>query len=193
MKLVLLVLYILTLQTLGAQSAGLDDPKLTLSERYKLMKSKASTYGEYKVVKELDLDLFYKTLRDSLQATKTGLINSNKSITALQVKVDSLEATIQQKEASVQDILYDSTHITVLGINFSKAFFIGLVAILIAGMIAGLVIVIGRMRVIQHAFKEKSALAAEIASEYASYKLKAMEKQTKLARDLQTELNRPGR
>lgn len=193
MKLVFIVLFFLTIQTLGAQSARLDDPKLTLAERYALMKSKAQTYDEYKVVKEADLDVVYKTMRDSLQATKTGLLNSNKSLSTLQAKIDSLQIAIQLKESSVQDILYDSTHISVFGINFNKAFFKGLVAILIVAMIAGLVTTIARMRLIQRAFKEKSDLAAEIALEYSTYKLKAMEKQTKLARDLQTELNKPGR
>ena len=193
MKLVLLVLCLLTLQTLGAQSARLDDPKLTLAERYALMKSKSQTYGEYKAVKETDLDFVYKTLRDSLQATKNVLSTSNKSIANLQAQTDSLKASIQQKEASVQDIIYDSTHISVLGINFNKALFTGLVAILMAVMIVGLVTVIGRMKLMKQALKEKSDLAAETASEFAAYKLKAMEKQTKLARELQTELNKPGR
>jgi hypothetical protein len=179
--------------TLDAQPGRLDDPRLTLAERYALMKSKAQTYGEYKVVKETDLDAVFKTMRDSIQATKNILSSSNKSITNLHAQTDSLRTSIQKKEASVQDIIYDSTHISVLGINFNKAFFIGFVAILMAAMIVTLVTVIGRMKLMQHSLKEKSDLAAETASAYAAYKLKAMEKQTKLARDLQTELNKPGR
>jgi hypothetical protein len=193
LKFFLLAFFLLTLLTLDAQPGRLDDPRLTLAERYALMKSKAQTYGEYKVVKETDLDAVFKTMRDSIQATKNILSSSNKSITNLHAQTDSLRTSIQQKEASVQDIIYDSTHISVLGINFNKAFFIGFVAILMAAMIVTLVTVIGRMKLMQNSLKEKSDLAAETASAYAAYKLKAMEKQTKLARDLQTELNKPGR
>lgn len=188
-----LLLCLITMQTLCAQPTSLDDPKLTLAERYALMKSTAETYRDFKVVKEVNLDAVYKTMRDSLQASKIVLSNSNKSIAALQAQADSLRISNQQTEASMQVVIYDSTHISVLGINFSKAFFVGMIAIMLGIILVGLVMIIGRMKLMQKALKEKSELSAETALEYTEYKRHAMDKQTKLARELQTELNKPGR
>lgn len=192
-KLIFLLFLIFIQQISGAQPARLADPNLTLSERYLLMKTKAQTYGDYKAVKETDLDAVYQIMRDSLQTTRVSLSNSNKSIFTLHGQVDSLESAIRLKETYVQTIIYDSTHISVLGMNLQKAFYKGLVGILMAIMIIALIIIIGRMRLMQRALKEKSDLAEETAVAYAEYKRQAMEKQTRLARELQTELNKPGR
>jgi len=157
------------------------------------MKSKSQTYGEYKVVKEVDLDGAWKTMGDSIQAGKVLIANSNKTIAALQAQVDSLRAFVQQKEASVQEVMYDGTHISVLGIDFGKSFFKVLVFILLALLTAGMITAVGRMKFMHRSLVAKTELADETAQEFAEYKRRAMEKQTKLARELQTELNKPGR
>jgi hypothetical protein len=192
-KSILLIVLILVQQQLMAQSSGIDASKLTVAERYQLMKAKSQTYGEYKAIKESDLDGTWKVMKDSLQANRVLLSQLNQHINALQARVDSIQLAIQQTEASVQDIKFDSTHINVLGINFNKLFFLSLMGAILAVLIIGVFALIGRMKLIQLTLKAKSELAETTLREFDEYRKKAMEKQSKLARELQTELNRPGR
>jgi hypothetical protein len=192
-KVVLLMYCGLAFQVLSAQGIKPDDSKLTLKERYALLKSKSQSYGEYKAVKESDLDGFWKTLRDSLQAGKGSLEKSNGSIAGLNARVDSFRTAIQLKDESVQEIRHDSTHISILGISFPKALFKIIVLALVAVLSMGLITVSGRMKFMQRSWKAKTEEFDALVAEYAEHKHKAMEKQIKLARDLQTELNKSGR
>jgi hypothetical protein len=176
--------------SIPAQAAMVDDKKLTLHERFLIMKTKSQSYNDYKVIKETVLDGVWKITRDSMAAKKAELANLNKSIADLKSEVNASKTTLQQKEASMLDVLYDSTHITVLGIPMTKQFFLGAIAIVLAGLVIGLLLVSGRLKQMYTSVKEKSELALAIHSEYEEYKRKALDKQTKLSRELQNERNK---
>jgi hypothetical protein len=192
-KIVLLVCCSFVFQMLDAQAVKPDDAKLTLAERYALLKSKSQSYGEYKAVKESELDALWKTIRDSIRTTKMVQEKSITTQARLNAQMDSVQLAIQQKEESIREIRYDSTHISVLGIGFPKALFKIIVLGLLAILSIGLGSMIGRMKFLKTSLKSKTEELEGLTHEYTEYKRKAMEKQIKLARDLQTELNKSSR
>jgi hypothetical protein len=188
------ILLIGVLMVIGAAaqtaSDALKSDNQTLRERYLLMKTKSQNYQDYKVIKENLLDSWWKIVTDSLQAKQAAIRQSKADASKLQAELNQSMETLKAKEGSMQDVVYASTHIKVLGIDFDKGFFAGLVGILILGLgiaIATLVYTLGVSRKNQ---KEKSDLAAAISAEYEEYKRKAMDKQTKLSRELQNERNK---
>jgi biopolymer transport protein ExbB/TolQ len=188
------ILLIGVLMVIGAAaqtaSDALKSDNQTLRERYLLMKTKSQNYQDYKVIKENLLDSWWKIVTDSLQAKQAAIRQSKADASKLQAELNQSMETLKAKEGSMQDVVYASTHIKVLGIDFDKGFFAGLVGILILGLgiaIAALVYTLGVSRKNQ---KEKSDLAAAISAEYEEYKRKAMDKQTKLSRELQNERNK---
>ena len=170
--------------------AAVEDKTLTLQERYLIMKTKSQTFNDYKVIKEVVLDGVWKITRDSIATRKAMLAKANANIADLKTQVDSSKSALVQKEASMQDVLYDSTHISVLGIPMGKSFFIGAVAGLLAVLILALVLVSGKLKLMYSSQNEKSELALAIHSEFEEYKRKALDKQTKLSRELQNERNK---
>ena len=173
-----------------AAQPSVEDKTLTLQERYLIMKSKSQSYNDYKVIKETVLDGVWKIIRDSMNTKKAALAGANKTIAELKGEVSTSKETLQQKESSMQDIEYDSTHITVLGIGMSKSFFVGLVGVVVLVLVLGVLLVSGRLKMMQSTVREKSELALAIHSEYEEYKRKALDKQTKLSRELQNERNK---
>lgn len=175
-----------------AQTAAdaLKNDTQTLRERYLLMKTKSQNYQEYKVIKEPVLDGLFKIFIDSVTAKQAAIRKSQTEINRLQAELDKSIETLKGKEDSMKDILHASTHITVLGIDFNKGFFAGMMGIIF--LIAALVIagVIYTMKVMRKNLSEKEELANSISAEYEEYKRKAMEKQTKLSRELQNERNK---
>lgn len=175
-----------------AQTAAdaLKPDNQTLRERYLLMKTKSQNYQEYKVIKEHILDGMWKIVLDSVTAKQAAINKSQAEIKQLQAELTKNIDALKAKEDSMKEIVHASTHITVLGIDFDKGFFAGMmgVILLLAGL--GIAAVVYSMKILRRNLAEKEELANSITSEYEDYKRKAMDKQTKLSRELQNERNK---
>ncbi|HYC84399.1 MAG TPA: hypothetical protein VEB86_04220 [Chryseosolibacter sp.] len=188
----LLLICVLTVGGAAAQTAtdALKNDNQTLRERYLLMKTKSQNYQDYKVIKENLLDAWWKIVVDSLQAKQAAIRNAHANVNKLQADLNQNIETLKSKEASMQDIVYASTHIKVLGINFDKGVFAAIVGVIILGLALTIAIIVYTLKLMRKNLNEKAELANSISREYEDYKRKAMDKQTKLSRELQNERNR---
>jgi hypothetical protein len=188
----LLLICVLLVAGAVAQPASdaLKNDNQTLRERYLVMKTKSQNYQDYKVIKENLLDSWWKIVLDSVQAKQAAIRTANANISKLQAELAQNTETLKAKEASMQDIVYGSTHIKVLGIEFDKGFFAGMVGIIILALGLTIAVIMYTLKMNRNNLKEKADLANEISREYEEYKRKAMDKQTKLSRELQNERNR---
>jgi hypothetical protein len=188
----LLLICVLSVVGAFAQTAAdaLKTDNQTLRERYLLMKTKSQNYQEYKVIKEHILDGMWKIVQDSVNAKQAAINQSKAEINRLQTELNTNIEALKAKEDSMKDIVYSSAHIKVLGIDFDKGFFAGMVGVIL--LLAGLAIagIVYSMKVMRRNLSEKEELANSIHAEYEDYKRKAMDKQTKLSRELQNERNK---
>jgi hypothetical protein len=162
----------------------------TLGERFLYMKSKSQSYGAYKVIKESTLDGVWKIAQDSLEAKKKALASANGGIKDLQNQLNQKIAAVAEKEKSMAAVEYDSTHIEVIGIPMLKGTFITVAAVTVAGLLLLLVLIIGRMKLQANALSERNLAVTALTNEFEDYKHRAMDKQTKLSRELQDERNK---
>jgi hypothetical protein len=169
---------------------AIEDKELPLDKRYVLMKDGSQTYQNYKVIKENILDGFWKMTSDSLMDQKQKLATANAEIVAMKTKAKLAMDSINIQKASMAEVIYDSTHITVLGIPFSKAVFLIAVASVVGALAFFLFGLLGRMKMLNSLVKEKALIATSITNEFEEFKKRAMEKQTKLSRELQNERNK---
>ena len=185
----LLVIFSITLANGQQENAALEGD-YPLNERFQVLKSKSQNYREYKVIRENVLDGFWRIVRDSVALKQAAISARDKDILDLKKQLSETQATLKEKEASMQEIVYDSTHINVLGINFSKSVFITTVGLIFGALILVALLMSGRLKLIQSSLKERADAFNSLSTEFEEYKRKAMEKQTKLSRELQTERNR---
>jgi F0F1-type ATP synthase membrane subunit b/b' len=188
------ILLICVLASVGvsAQTASdaLERDNQTLRERYLVMKNKSQNYQEYKVIKENILDGMWRIIQDSLDQKQVAIRQARAEINNLNKELDENKAALKTKEEGMQDVLYASTHISVLGIDFDKGFFAGMVGVIL--LLLGLVIAViyYTMKMMRKNLSEKVELMNSISAEYEEYKRRAMDKQTKLSRELQNERNK---
>lgn len=177
-------------QAQPAAQEALDNSNLTLHDRYESMKTKSQTYGDYKVIKEYILDGVWKISIDSIRANKVLLRGANTTISTLQTEVSRLQAELQQKEASMEEIVTASTHISVMGIDVDKSLFKVIAGLTFVGLLVLLGLMTGKLKLMYLSIREKMELITITSSEFESYKKKALERQTRLSRELQTERNK---
>ncbi len=166
------------------------DEKSTLRERFGVMKTKSQTFNDYKVIKEVVLDGVWKITMDSINSNKATVRDMRNKVASLETDLKNTQAALQQKEVSMEEITYAGTHISFFGINFEKKAFVGIVGICILGLLALLGIVAGKLKSQYSSLKEKSELVDATNNEFEDYKRKALDRQTKLSRELQNERNK---
>lgn len=192
MKQVVSILLITIVGSAFAQPAikAIEDKDLSLIERYNVMKSGSQTYEDYKVVKEFILEGFWKITIDSINKQRLMLTDAKSEIAELKNEVLAIQNELKTHQAAVDGITFQSSHISVLGIPFGKGTFIFLTATVIAGLAIAIFILLGRMKILNSGMKEKTLIAHTLTQEFEEYKRKALEKQTKLSRELQNERNK---
>lgn len=163
---------------------------LTTKERYLLMKSKAQSFKDYKVIKESVLDGVWKITQDSLQGKQQKITLANDSLKKLNLSLQQAAAAAKAKDDSLVEMTHAGTHVTLLGIDVLKSVFITITFSIIAALIIFLVVLFGRLKLIHINLKDKTGSLDSTQREFEEYKRKAMEKQTKLSRELQDERNK---
>ncbi|HOO10387.1 MAG TPA: hypothetical protein PKW06_10655 [Cyclobacteriaceae bacterium] len=175
-------------QTQAAEALAKDAK--TLNERYAVMKDKSETFNEYKVIKEYILDGMWKLTTDSIKKVHRDLAEARAGAAQLQMKLDGALAAVKAKENSMEEVEHAATHISVLGMDFGKGFFIGLVGFVLLGMVVLMGLVGGRLKMVYQSLREKIEMEDLINKEFENYKRKALDKQMKLSRELQNERNK---
>ncbi len=183
-----LLLISLAFSGLHAQDEEVQQPQ-DLSSQYDYLKSNSETFNEYKVIKEVRLDEFWKTVADSVAGIKQSLATSNQTIDEQSEKLNNLQSTIDEKEAEMALADHAMTHISFLGIDFSKSTYIIINVIIISTLI--LLIAVGYF---QYTHNKNNALEkikslADVEEKFEEFKKIAFEKQIRLNRELQTERN----
>ncbi len=181
---------VLTAPAQHAAEAALEKDSKSLKERFSVMKEKSQTYNDYKVIKETILDAMWKMTLDSISQLHAEITETRYEVSQLQNQLSAALAEVKHKEESMEEIVFASTHINVLGIDMSKKFFIGFVGIVVAGLLLLLGLISGRLKMMYYSLKEKIEVENLISSEFENYKRKALEKQMKLSRELQNERNK---
>ena len=179
-----------TLSSAQVATVSQEPKNLGLSERYKFMKSNAQTFQDYKVIKEITLDGFWKIVMDSVNVQKRLIASTNENTARVEATLNIAELTLKKEREAASQILFDSTHISIVGVDFSKKVFLTITAVVVA--LVGLLIsfIVGNMKLMRSNMKEKIVIADLISHEYEEFKRKALEKQTKLSRELQNERNK---
>ena len=177
----------------GAQiKAPADSVKAdpSLRGQYEFMLSKSKTINGYKLINPYRLSGFYKSVTDSIRTERSSRKNQNAKIAEQAKTITDLNDQIKGKESSLASSNSKVNEISFLGISFSKGTYNTIVWSLITGLALAFAFVTIRSAKNIHEAKYRSGLYEEISQEYQAFKVKANEKEKKLARELQDERNK---
>nr|WP_199077730.1 hypothetical protein [Pedobacter sp. ASV19] len=179
---------LLITQNTFAQDTTKTDP--SLSGQYQFMLSKSKTLYGAKLINPARLSGLWKNVKDTINTERKQLHASKAKINEQQKTITELKTQIEGKESSLASSNAKLNEISFLGIPFTKSTYNSLVWTLIIVLALALAFVVIRSAKHIHEAKYRSTLYQEIADEYQAYKVKANDKEKKLARELQDERNK---
>ncbi|WP_129716292.1 hypothetical protein [Pedobacter sp. SYP-B3415] len=188
-----LLLIVLCLTFFGAGAQVRDTSRNTdpsLRGQYNFMLSKSRNMNGYRLINPNRLSGLWKNVNDSLRAERSQLAKARTKIKEQAATIASLNKDISGKESSLNEATTRVDEIRFLGIPFNKGTYSTLVWSIIIVLGAALAFIIFRSASYRKEARYRVQLFQEVSEEYQQYKIKANEKEKKLARELQDERNK---
>ncbi|MBC7566014.1 MAG: hypothetical protein H7223_03525 [Pedobacter sp.] len=162
----------------------------SLQGQYQLMLSKSKTLNGYKLINPSRLTQFWKNVKDTIKTEKIRSTTAQQKILSLEKGVSGLKSEISGTESSLAATNAKMDQISFLGIAFSKSSYnVAVWAIIIVLALLLTIVFLRSAKSVQEA-KYRKGLYEEVSQEYHAYKVKANDKEKKLARELQDERNK---
>ncbi|WP_461789790.1 hypothetical protein [Pedobacter sp.] len=165
------------------------DPSLNGQYTFMLSRTRTSPDG-YKMIAKYRLDELWKNVMDTLRKEKADKKNLQQKLNDQNKTVNYLKTEISGKEASLTENTNKVNEISILGITFEKGTYNIMMWGIVGALTIALIIVIIRSGKSIGEAKHRTGLYNEIAEEYQAFKSKSVEKERKLARELQDERNK---
>ncbi|WP_293305056.1 hypothetical protein [Pedobacter sp. UBA5917] len=164
------------------------DPSLNGQYEFMLRKSK-SLYGA-RLINPTRLSALWKSVNDTLKKERKQLQQARQEIKSQAGNISNLKGEVNGKESSLANANAAVNEIKFLGIAFDKGTYNTIVWAIIIVLAIGLAIVIFQSGKLRHEAKYRTELYQEVADEFQAHKVKAKDKEMKLARELQDERNK---
>ncbi len=145
--------------------------------------------NEYRVVSLNRLNRFWRNAQDSLKNVRQDLRQTQDRVASQDSELNSLNASIREKDAIIAASEHESTHISVLGLDFPKTGFLNffwITVLVLALLLAG---AIYQYRSSQKVTSRTRQDYRKIQHELEEFRKTSLEKERRLRRELQTERN----
>ena len=136
------------------------------------------------------ISALWKNFSDTLNITKRKLVDINGKLSIQAKKADSLQTELSAKAQNLSVSNSRVDQVSLVGVPISKATYNLIMWGLVIAFGATAAIVIARSGIHSREAKYRTKLYSDLEEEYKAYKVKANEKEKKLARELQTERNK---
>ena len=162
----------------------------TINSQFDYLIRKSGKYQEYKVVKQTWLYILKAHVLDSLKAvhkdlkeTQAVVSNQNKEISALKENLSNTQTDLDQTNT-------EKDSISLFGMQMSKTNYKVLMWVIIAALLALLIFFIYKFKNSNDITRKAKNNLAEIEEEFDEHRRTALEREQKVRRQLQDEINK---
>lgn len=162
----------------------------TLENQYKTMKLNVSKWDGFLMIKEAPLNTFHKSMLDSVAGLEKTIASANSQVITAKSEIESLKKKLATTQEELEISLKKENELTTLGMPVNKNTFPGLLytiilVVLLIGAIAFFLYF--RSNVITKKTQKRNS---ELEEKLKTQKTIGLERETKLARELQNERNK---
>jgi len=162
----------------------------TIESQFDYLYRKSSSYQEYKVVKKTFYQKIKGNVLDSMQALKKDLVDTKKLVEVQGNEIKSLKSDLLTTNDNLISVTKEKDDIKFLGMPMTKASYNSLLWSIIFSLVALLLFFIFRFKSSNTITVQSKNLLNDTEKEFEAYKAKALEREQKVRRELQNELNK---
>lgn len=164
-------------------------PEQSLPDQYRKMVDQSNTYNEYRVIKSVHVEGFFKVLKDSLGQIQQDIAALRSTISDKEQEIVSLKQELSDIREYMALSESEKVNLTVLGMEVNKNRFVFLFWVSLISLISILGFVVFKFKESHKVTSKTMRDFEELNNEFLDYKQRSIEKERKLRRELQTERN----
>ena len=144
----------------------------------------------FKLIRRPNIDLLRKNVLDSIQHYQTETLAKSEEITGLHTEITRLRDSLNNTNHELAQTQANRDPVHFMGIQMTETAYHLMVWAIILVLLIALLVIIFRTRQSQITAREAKQNIAVIQEEYDQFRKKSLEKEQKLKRQLQDEINK---
>lgn len=196
-KTLTIVVALLTFNLQFAQEEAQEDLSLdkgTIDSQFEYVYKKSGNYRSegkrYEVVRIISLDKLRKNVNDSLKASYKNAAQLQATISGHESTIASLNEKLEETTNNLAAVTEEKDSMSFLGINVSKGTYNTILWTIIASLLGLMLLFMYKFRRSNVLTQEAKSNLSELETEYEDHRRRALEREQKISRQLQDEINK---
>lgn len=194
-KVTVILLVTFSLQTTTAQTADQEEEQLslnsgTIDNQFEFVIRRSNSWQDYKTVKKTWLYALKAHTLDSLKAVHKDLADTQAIVKTQAGEIESLKSNLSSTESTLNATNDEKDNISLFGIQTNKTSYKVLMWSIIGGLLALLLLFIYKFKGSNSSTREAKLKLNEVEIEFEEHRRNALEREQKVRRQLQDELNK---
>lgn len=186
----LLPAFLITITLFAQENPQVQQEDNTLEGQFKEVVDESNNYQEYKVIKKYQINQLRQNILDTVSALESEISSSNQEINQKAKKIDSLSNQLKTTKEDLSLSKEKENGIELLGILTEKSTYNSIMWSIIFLLIIGLAFLFYKFKNSHKVTKESQLKLAETEMELETNRQKSLEREQKLRRKLQDEINK---
>ncbi|GAA4760934.1 hypothetical protein GCM10023230_07390 [Flavobacterium hankyongi] len=161
-----------------------------IGNQFNTILEKSESYRDLKIVKGQLIQNLKRDVLSSISKIENDLLSSKAVLNQKSEEISTLKEKLGKTNAVLSSYTNKGPTITFLGIEFNKSFFNSFLSFILLGSIVSVVFFFFQFKKMNLATKHSKSVLNDLEEEYQSYKRSAIEREQKISRQLQDELNK---
>ncbi len=189
MKFKTLFLLITVLLATSAFSQEDSEGSNDLKSQFEELKHESNNYQIYKVVNEQSLNEFWNSVADTLKENQAQIHSLQAEVSGLNSQVEDLHGQVTDRDTKLTDQEFNIEHMTFLGMALTKSTYVTFTWLIIFSLLIIAIVLFFRFRSANTITVRTRKEFATLQEDFEAQKKKARETESRIKRDLQTEIN----
>ncbi len=187
-----LVLSVFNITVINAQDAVEPNPLKngSIKTQFEHVMNKSNRYKNNKVVKEHWLQTLKSNTLDSLKTLATTIKSSNQQIEKQQNTIKKLEESLSKINTNLETVTQEKDNMVFLGMAFSKQSYKTMMWAIVGVLVLLLGFFIFKFKNSNSITVQSKKALADIEAEFEDHRRRALEREQKVMRKLQDEINK---
>jgi tetrahydromethanopterin S-methyltransferase subunit B len=197
-RILILLLFVFSISSLSAQETTtiqeLSLDKGPITSQFDFIYKKSGNYRadgkRYEVVRTISLDKLRQNVLDSLKSVNQKIVGLNTTIAGHEATITSLNKKLEETTNSLTGVTEEKDSMSFLGMLVSKAAYNSILWSVILGLLALMLFFMYKFRRSNILTQDAKTSLAEVEEEYVDHRRRALEREQKISRQLQDEINK---